>query len=129
MLMGGRHDTDFYAMFLREGIRPESIDIRPSSYEIEDLIAGNVDAFNSYLTNEPYALKQRGIDFTVINPSHYGIDYYGDILFTTEREVADHPERVRAFREASLRGWRYAMDNPDEMIGLLLSKYRVKKTL
>ncbi len=128
MLMGGRHDTDFYAMFLREGIRPESIDIRPSSYEIEDLIAGKVDAFNSYLTNEPYTLKQRGVDFTVINPSHYGIDYYGDILFTTEREVADHPERVRAFREASLRGWRYAMDNPDEMIGLLLSKYRVKKT-
>ena len=127
MLMGGKHDTDFYAMFLREGIRPESIDIRPSSYEIEDLIAGKVDAFNSYLTNEPFVLRQRGVEVTVINPSHYGIDYYGDVLFTNEHEVADHPERVRAFREASLRGWRYAMDNPDEMIDLLLSKYGVKK--
>ena len=128
MLMGGKHDTDFYAMFLREGVRPESIDIRPSSFEIDDLISGKVDAFNSYLTNEPFALKQRGVEFTVINPSHYGIDYYGDILFTTEREIADHPQRARAFREASLRGWRYAMDHPDEMIDLLLNKYRVKKT-
>ncbi len=128
MLMGGRQDTDFYAMFLREGIRPESINIYSSSYEIDDLIAGKVDAFNSYLTNEPFVLKQRGVEFTVINPSHYGIDYYGDILFTTEREVAEHPERVRAFREASLRGWRYAMDHPDEVIDLLLNKYGVKKT-
>ena len=128
MFMGGKHDTDFYAMLLREGIRPESVEILPSSYEIDDLISGKVDAFNSYLTNEPFILRRRGIDYVVINPSHYGIDYYGDILFTTEREIDDYPDRVKAFREASLRGWRYAMDHPDEMVGLLLDKYRVPKT-
>lgn len=128
MLMGGKHDTDFYAMFLREGVRPESIDIVPSSYEIEDLITGKVDAFNSYLSNEPFLLRQRGIEFVAINPSHYGIDYYGDILFTTEDEIRDHPDRVRAIREASMRGWRYAMDNPGEIIDLLIDKYRVPKS-
>ena len=128
MFMGGKHDTDFYAMLLREGIRPESVEILPSSYEIDDLISGKVDAFNSYLTNEPFILRRRGIDYVVINPSHYGIDYYGDILFTTEREIDDYPDRVKAFREASLRGWRYAMDHPDEVVGLLLDKYRVPKT-
>ena len=114
--MGRKHDTDFYAMLLREGIRPESVEILPSSYEIDDLISGKVDAFNSYLTNEPFILRRRGIDYVVINPSHYGIDYYGDILFTTEREIDDYPDRVKAFREASLRGWRYAMDHPDEVV-------------
>ena len=65
--MGGKHDTDFYAMLLREGIRPESVEILPSSYEIDDLISGKVDAFNSYLTNEPFILRRRGIDYVVIN--------------------------------------------------------------
>lgn len=128
MFMGGQHDTDFHAMFRREGIRPESIDIRPSSDEIDDLVSGKVDAFNAYLTNEPFVLRQRGVEFVVINPSHYGVDYYGGILFTTEREIGERPDRVKAFREASLRGWQYAMEHPEVVVELLLNKYRVPKT-
>jgi diguanylate cyclase (GGDEF)-like protein len=128
MLLNAHTDADFHAMFLHEGIKPGSIDIVPSSYDIEDLISGRVAAFNSYLTNEPYILKQRGVDFTIINPSAYGIDFYSDILFTTEQEVKQHPERAAAFRRATLKGWRFAMDHPAEIINLLLTKYKVPKS-
>jgi len=127
MLMNSQTDADFYAMFLREGIKSDAIDIIPCSYNIEDLISGKTDAFNSYLTNEPFILKQRGIDFTVINPGTYGIDFYSDILFTKEQEVKQHPERVEAFRRATLKGWRYAMDHPEQIIDLLITKYKVPK--
>lgn len=128
MLMQGQHDSDFYAMLLHEGIKPELVNIVPTSYDINDLATNKVDAFNSYLTNEPYFLDQAGIAYNVINPSQYGIDYYGDIVFTTERELTEHPDRVRAFREATLKGWRYAMENPKEIIDLLLTKYKVNKS-
>ncbi len=128
MLMHSQADADFNAMFLHEGIKPDAIDIVPSSYDFEDLIAGKVAAFNSYLTNEPFILKERGIDFNIINPSSYGIDFYSDILFTTEQEVKKHPERVESFRRATLRGWHYAMDHPDEIIDLLKTKYKVPKS-
>ena len=128
MLMNARTDADFHAMFLREGIHPDAIDIIPSSYDFSDLLSGKVAAFNSYLTNETFLMKQQGIDYTVINPSTYGIDFYSDILFTSEKELKNHPERVEAFRRASLRGWRYAMDHPEEIIDLLLTKYRVQKS-
>jgi diguanylate cyclase (GGDEF)-like protein len=128
MLMSGRHDSDFFAMFLREGIAPESIQIIPTSYDVEDLIRGKVDAFNSYLTNEPFVMQERLINYVVINPSHYGIDYYGDILFTSEKELADFPERVDLMRTATLKGWRYAMDHPEKIIDLLIDKYHVPKS-
>lgn len=128
MLMNAQTDADFQAMFRREGIDPALIQLQPSSYNIEDLISGKVDAFNSYLTNEPYRLQQRGIDYRVISPNTYGIDFYSDILFTSEAEVHDNPERVEAFRRATLRGWRYAMDNPEAIIDLLLEQYQVEKT-
>ena len=127
MLMSGRHDSDFYAMFAKESVKPEAIQILPTSYDIGDLVSGKVDAFNSYLTNEPFILNQQGVDYVVINPSHYGIDYYGDILFSTEQEISKHPDQAEAFRQASLRGWRYAMDHPEEVIDLLLKKYAVPK--
>ncbi|MFZ3186125.1 MAG: ABC transporter substrate-binding protein [Pseudomonas sp.] len=129
MLMNAQTDADFLTMFRREGMDAGRIQLQPSSYAIEDLASGKVDAFNSYLTNEPYFLQQQGIDYVVISPSTYGIDFYSDILFTSEAEVEEHPERVEAFRRASLRGWRYAMDHPEEIIELLLKQYQVPKSL
>ncbi|WP_241674698.1 ABC transporter substrate-binding protein [Candidatus Methylobacter oryzae] len=128
MLMDQTVDADFAAMFNNESIDISRIHIIPSSYEIDDLITGKVDAFNSYLSNEPYLLKQQGIEFTVLNPRNYGVDFYSDILFTTEDELKQHPERVKAFRQASLEGWYYAMNHPQEIIDLLLNKYNVKKS-
>ncbi|MGZ5044988.1 MAG: ABC transporter substrate-binding protein [Methylobacter sp.] len=128
MLMDKAVDADFIAMFNNEGIDKTRLHIIPSSYEIRDLVDGKVDAFNSYLSNEPYFLKQHGIEFTVLNPRNYGVDFYSDILFTTEEELKQHPERVKAFRKASLEGWYYAMNHPQEIIDLLLNKYKVDRS-
>ncbi len=128
MMLGRYVDADFIAMFSNENLDINDIHIIPSSFEIQDLIDGKVDAFNSYISNEPYYLRQRGVEFTILNPRNYGVDFYSDILFTTEAEIKQHPERVKAFLEASLDGWRYAMAHPQEVIDLLLNKYKVTKS-
>jgi len=127
MMMNQNIDADFIAMFHNEGIDLDSIKIKPSSYEIEDLINGGTAAFNSYITNEPFYLKQRGVDYSILNPRSYGVDFYSDILFTTESEIEKHPKRVEAFRQASLKGWQYAFEHPQEIIDLLLTQYNVEK--
>jgi len=128
MLIGDITDADFQAMFQNEGVALATLQIQPSSYNIEDLVTGKTDAFNAYLTNEPYYLQQRRVPYTIIDPRRYGIDFYSDILFTTEQELRDHPDRVQAFRKASLKGWEYAMDHPDLIIDLLIDKYGVTKS-
>lgn len=128
MMLDQNVDADFIAMFKNENLDIKNIHIIPSSFEIQDLIDGKVDAFNAYLSNEPYYLKQQGIAFTVLNPRNYGADFYSDILFTTEDEITRHPERARAFRQASLEGWYYAMNHSEEIIDLLLNKYHVAKS-
>lgn len=128
MFMNVTEDADFLAMFQNAGIEMSQLDILPSSYNIEDLITGKVDVFNSYITNEPFLLKQHNFPYRVFSPRDYRIDFYSDILFTTEDEVANHPGRVAAMRRATLKGWHYAMDHPSEIIDVLINKYNVKKT-
>lgn len=128
MFMDSKNDPDFLTMLLNEGISPSQLTIIPSSYQLEDLLSGKVDAFNSYLTNEPYFLQKQNILYSVINPRDYRADFCSDILFTSELEIRSHPQRVAAMRRASLKGWRYAMDHPDEIIEVLIQKYGVKKT-
>ncbi len=128
MMLPGFDDAELLAMFMKEGVKLEKIHRLPTSYNIEDLILGKTDAFNAYLTNEPYYLESRGVPTTIIRPSTYGIHFYGDSVFTSEREVKDHPERVKAFLQATLRGWQYAMDHPEEIIELILARYHPLKT-
>ncbi len=128
MMIGGTDDFDFLAMMVNEGVDVNSVDIVPSSYNIQDLIDGKVDAFNAYLTNEPFFLEEKGLAGHVISPVNYGVDFYSDILFTTREEINNNPKRVEAFRKASIRGWEYAMENPEEIIDLILAEYGSEKS-
>jgi diguanylate cyclase (GGDEF)-like protein/PAS domain S-box-containing protein len=95
----------------------------PHTFDPQSLLNGHADAMSAYSTDEPFLLKQAHIGYLTFNPRAGGIDFYGDTLFTTQREIDEHPARVKAFLAASLRGWQYAMDHPAEMIDLILRKY------
>lgn len=114
--------------FRAEGIAPEKLDLVQTGFDLQPLIDGEVAAYDGYVTNEPYLLEQKGIPYRLIDPRAYGIDFYGDVLFTSQTELRNHPERVAAFRQASMDGWRYAMANPEEIIDLIMQKYAPQKT-
>jgi len=93
------------------------------SFNPQDLIDGKVDVISAYSSNESFYLDAARLEYTVFTPRSAGIDFYGDNLFTSEGMLEKNPEQVRAFREASLRGWRYAMDHPEEIAALIHARY------
>ena len=117
------HAAELLAMLRREGISGEQLQLVPHGFATADLLNGQVDAMSIYTTDEPYDLRAAGLDYALFEPSSTGIDFYGDNLYTTETELAQHPERTAAFVTASLRGWAYAMAHVDEMVDLILARY------
>ena len=99
----------------------------PMDFSHMDFVNGKVDISEAYISIEPYWLKKKhNIDVNIIDPKNYGIDFYGDLLFTTQKEIDEHPERVKAFKEATLKGWQYALDNREEAIKIILDKYNTR---
>lgn len=119
MLSGSQGEGELLAMFLREGIEPSRLQIVPHSWNNDDLIEGRVDAISAYATVEVSQLRQRGIEPYAIHAREYGVDFYGDVLFTTAEQVRSHRGRVERFTRASLKGWEYAMSHPEELIELI----------
>src|SRR5690554_682067 len=111
------------SMLKQEGVGPNDIQVVPHSFDLEDLIRGRVDAMAVYSTNYPYLMQKRKIAVNLMYPRNYGVDFYGDTLFTQESRIHSRPDEVHRFREATLQGWRYAMEHPDEVIDLILEKY------
>ncbi|MBI9017061.1 MAG: ABC transporter substrate-binding protein [Phycisphaerae bacterium] len=127
---GDYRDAEMLATFKNEGIAIEKMTIAKKTAGVEHLIDGSIDARMSYLSDQPFALREKGIEPQVIRPVNYGIDFYGDTLFTSQSQIKNHPERVRVFRRASLRGWEYAMENPEEIIDYIITKlYANSKTI
>jgi diguanylate cyclase (GGDEF)-like protein len=121
--------TELLEPFVAEGIDIEKLNLIQTGFDLAPLINGDVDAYDAYVTNEPFQLEQLGIPYRLIDPRSYGIDFYGDVLFTSTQELEHHPKRVEAFRKASMQGWNYAMAHPEEMIDLIVRKYAPEKSV
>ena len=119
---------ELLAYLKKENIALERIQQVQHSFNAQDLISGKVDAISGYISIQPYDFNRAAFAYQTFAPRMAGIDFYGDNLFTSEQELRDHPNQVREFREASLRGWRYARDHRDEVIDLILKKYSQQQT-
>jgi len=66
--------------------------------------------------------REQGYEVNLIFPEDYGVHLYGYTLFTTDRLIQENPDLVERFLRATLRGWRWAIENPAEA-GPLALKY------
>jgi len=77
------HEYELNALFYAMGSSPQDFKLGPRTpHDIDDLIAGKTDAISSYSTDEPFFLEQRHIPMLQVTPRSFGIDFYGDTLFT-----------------------------------------------
>jgi ABC-type nitrate/sulfonate/bicarbonate transport system substrate-binding protein len=74
------------------------------TFRYEDLIEKKVDAVVAYVTDQPFKFQEAGVDVNILDPRDYGIDFYGDNLFTTEQEIIEHPQRVEKMIRATIKG-------------------------
>lgn len=118
------HQSDELIAYLKkEGIAQEHIQFMANSFDPNDLINGKADAISGNIFNKPYAFDLAHFAYRTFSPRAAGIDFYGNNLFTSEQELSKRPKLVNAFLQASLRGWRYALEHRDEMIDLILKNY------
>lgn len=125
------NETDGFpllAFLAEQGVLERGFIRQPFNPDFELLARGESDAMHGYAGNEPYLLSELGYEVRVFHPAHYGIDLYGDMLFTTEQETEQHPERVEAMRRAVLKGWEYALDHKEEIARLILDQYSQRKS-
>jgi class 3 adenylate cyclase/ABC-type nitrate/sulfonate/bicarbonate transport system substrate-binding protein len=127
-LMDAPGNDEIAAMLKREGVDYAAVPRVAHQGDPRDLLVGRAHAMVAYSTNEPFVLEQLGAAYRTFSPGDYGIDFYGDNLCAPEAEVKARPERVSAFRAASLKGWAYALAHKEATVDLILKSYSGKKS-
>jgi PAS domain S-box-containing protein len=127
-LMDTPGSEDIQAMLLRAGVDYRRMPRVRHDGDPRRLLDGRADAMVAYSTNEPFVLDALGVPYAAYSPRGAGIDFYGDNLVTSEALLAREPAWVRAFRDASLKGWRHALAHQEATVDLILRKYAPGKS-
>src|SRR5580704_8028232 len=122
--------SDILEIELETALRAEGIDpakTKAVSIDSPRIVAAladrTIDAAIGSAWIVPWQAHERGIILKSFNPANYRVDYYGDSLFTLQRFEAAEPATVARFRAASLKGWEYALQHPDEIAARLVADY------
>lgn len=118
--IGSNSDILFQAMLKKAEVDVKEVEVVPVTYSISPLLTGQVDAYEGYIINQPLVARREGFKVYIINPTDYGINFYGDTLFTTEKMIKESPDLVERFVKATLKGWEYAYSHPDEAVDYTL---------
>ena len=93
---------------------------------IDDLAGRRVEAVVGSAWELPWLARERGVLLRAFNLSSYSAGFYGDSLFTLQRLARADPLMVQRFREASIKGWDYALQRPDEIAARILVRLPVQ---
>jgi NitT/TauT family transport system substrate-binding protein len=116
-LWKGNLGIPFQALLASQKITPGRI--FGQNYSVNLFLHSGVDACSAMYYNEYDMLYQAGLDKDELQTfplRDYGADIPEDGIYCLESTWNSRPEQCRAFREATLEGWRYARAHPDEAL-------------
>ena len=81
-----------------------------------ELVSGRMDAASGlFSTNEAVQARMDGHEVNEIFLGDYGILMYVNPIFAAGQLVREQPDLVERFVRATLKGYQYAVEHPDEM--------------
>lgn len=119
----GGWEVQFNALLAQAGIPQEKVNVVSQGFSMAPFLEDRIDVASAMIYNEYYMVLSSGIqkeDLVVIDYADYNLDFPGDVLFTSLKMVKENPETCLKMLRASLRGWKYAIENQDEAVNIVL---------
>jgi NitT/TauT family transport system substrate-binding protein len=79
--------------------------IRPYTFNIAPFLADKNVSMQGYITSEPYAARQSGIDPVIHLLADGGFDNYSGLVVASPKMVQEKAELVQRFVDATAKGW------------------------
>lgn len=123
-LWGGVFSIPVIALFKRYGL---SVQTFPQMFSVNLFLRGVVDVTSAMYYNEYHTLIMSGLDadeLVVFPFRELGFDFPEDGIYVLEEEFKRRPDVWMAFADASMEGWIYAFDHPEETIDVIMENLR-----
>lgn len=119
-VLTGTNTEKIYRMLLHKaGLQSPLPNEVEAPFDLTSFIQGQYDVRPAFIYDEPITLKQKGIEFSVMNPLDYGVKFVGTVYFCKRETIKKREKTVQAFINSVCDGWRAATRRPEDAIRLL----------
>ena len=95
--------------------------------KIQLLVTGQVDAITEFIMAKPVveaAAEEAGVGpVNTILWADYGVNIYSNGIIFRESFIEEHPDVVRGFVKAVVKGFLYTFEHPDEAVDILTARF------
>jgi len=119
VMAGADTDVLYRALLAKNGMSPKDVKEVPIQFDMGPFVNKMIDVLPGYVTNEPITLKGKGFETNIITAASQGLSYYGNVFFTTEKNLKEKPDQVARFTRAVRAGWADALANKADAIAAL----------
>jgi len=114
------------------GIDASKVTIENVGFPVREpmLAAGQVDAITGFSFSSFINLKEKGVavdDITVLLMADYGVNLYGNAIIVNPKFAAEHPDAVKGFLRAYLKGLKETIASPATAVDSVLKRNDIAK--
>jgi NitT/TauT family transport system substrate-binding protein len=95
----------------------------PATAMVPSLLQGQVDAILGSIDSYQIQLEAQGAQTDNFMFADHGVPTVSTSIFASDSYIKNNPEVVRKFIAASLKGWYFALDNPEKAVKDLKSVF------
>jgi NitT/TauT family transport system substrate-binding protein len=111
-----------YSVLQHQGVDQSALEIIPQPFSLQPFIDKQFDVATLTTFNELLALREQGItDLNIFSPDDYGVTTQQDSIITSAAVIKEKPAVVQAFLNATLKGWKYALENKAEAVDIVMA--------
>lgn len=117
-------DNAIYQTIMKDaGADPEKAEVVTIGFNgVQNLETGKVDAFTGFWTADGVQVQEDGFPTTIFRlDENGGPTYPGLVIFSTEEKIASDPDLMRAFMDATVRGYDEVIADPALGVDALLA--------
>ena len=103
----------------------DGVTVLKQSFDVQPLVQKQADCISVMTYNEYWQAIDAGFkaeDLLVFNYTKLGVNLLEDGLYVNEEKLKDpaFKEKMVKFVRASMKGWKYAVEHPDEAAGIVV---------
>jgi len=117
--------VDTYGFLKANGVDPSQVHFVPVQDDPSPLVAGEIDAYFGYSTDEAITLQVRGFAAHALRFADFGSSGLFQVYVVHEASLRDPAARAKiaAFLQGERRGWHDALRDPNLGVTLALERY------
>ena len=121
ILIGAAGRTSFW-LWLKAKYGYSDEQIRPYTFNFAPFLADKTISMQAFVTSEPFAIRQAGVDPVIHLLADHGFVNYSDILVCLPKTVTERKDAMQRFVDASMKGWKsYLTGDPAPANALIKS--------